>query len=641
MTPIVEVGLSNAAAAVVLAIVALAVSLCCRRPAVVHAMWLLVLIKLVTPPLVHIPVPMPASPAADGFADRSLPARVEPSPCVPEQTDEDPDEPDVIVLPPIREERIVGDFEVANKEAVQIADTPPVFPWIRVVGWTWLGGSVLWFALAGLRLWRFGRLLRLGRPAPRALLARMRRLADRVGLASPPEVRMLSGRLAPMIWGTGRPLLLLPEGLEEQVGEDGLDTLLLHELSHLRRGDHLVRWLEFVALGLFWWLPVTWFARRELREAEEQCCDAWVVRTMPGAEKLYATALVEALDFLSQPTTAIPPLASALGQVADLKRRLTMIMRGTTPHLLGRPAGLAVFGLACFLLPLVPSLGLGQSGPREERKEVIRFADGDQRGLEIELKRKMEEIEVLKKKIQEVARAKAEGAKKHVEVLRGKIIHGQEHKAHGGAVIRIEISGGAMKKEELKELVEKLEKMLPGKDRKVTIHVDGSGDHGKPGQGKGIITIDRDRKRFEQEHGRAILAPKRPAAPTPPTPPGFPKGPPGAPAPRGDDRRIDSLEKRLDAIMRELESLRKEMRGPAGRGGPGGRGFGEGSGRPGGPGEGGGRGFGGGSGRPGGPGNPGEAGGSGRGSGGAGGGGSSGGRSEAAPRGEGPKGPSR
>ena len=52
MTSFVETGLGNALVALVLAVVALVVGLVCRRPAVVHALWLLVLLKLVTPPLV-------------------------------------------------------------------------------------------------------------------------------------------------------------------------------------------------------------------------------------------------------------------------------------------------------------------------------------------------------------------------------------------------------------------------------------------------------------------------------------------------------------------------------------------------------------------------------------------------------------
>ena len=132
-----------------------------------------------------------------------------------------------------------------------------------------------------------------------------------------------------MLWAVGGlPRLLVPADFSLS-GEEQLDTLLVHELAHLRRRDHWVRVLEFVVMGLYWWHPVVWYARRELREAEEQCCDAWVVSTLPDAGRTYASALLDTLDFLSTAPAAVPPLASGLGQIADLKRRLTMIMRGT------------------------------------------------------------------------------------------------------------------------------------------------------------------------------------------------------------------------------------------------------------------------------------------------------------------------
>ena len=98
-----------------------------------------------------------------------------------------------------------------------------------------------------------------------------------------------------------------------------------------------------------------WFARRELREAEEHCCDAWVTATLPGAGKAYAAALLETLDFLSDAPPAVPLLASGVGRVADLKRRLTMIMRGTTPKALGWRGCVTVLGLGALLLPLLPA----------------------------------------------------------------------------------------------------------------------------------------------------------------------------------------------------------------------------------------------------------------------------------------------
>ena len=55
------------------------------------------------------------------------------------------------------------------------------------------------------------------------------------------------------------------------------DAVLIHELAHLKRRDHWVRRLEAVVLGLDWWNPVAWWARREIEKAEEECCNAWIV----------------------------------------------------------------------------------------------------------------------------------------------------------------------------------------------------------------------------------------------------------------------------------------------------------------------------------------------------------------------------
>ncbi len=46
---------------------------------------------------------------------------------------------------------------------------------------------------------------------------------------------------------------------------DGYDNrelrwVVAHELAHVWRRDHLVRWLEWVACVVFWWNPVAWWA---------------------------------------------------------------------------------------------------------------------------------------------------------------------------------------------------------------------------------------------------------------------------------------------------------------------------------------------------------------------------------------------
>ena len=67
MDTLLHVGLSNALLATVLALVTAGVCAVWRRPALAHGLWLLVLLKLVTPPLVPLSVPRLPGVEADAF----------------------------------------------------------------------------------------------------------------------------------------------------------------------------------------------------------------------------------------------------------------------------------------------------------------------------------------------------------------------------------------------------------------------------------------------------------------------------------------------------------------------------------------------------------------------------------------------
>src|SRR5947199_9418964 len=56
MSWLISTGLTNAALATLLALVALAISRLIRSPALTHLLWIVVLIKLITPPIIPIPV---------------------------------------------------------------------------------------------------------------------------------------------------------------------------------------------------------------------------------------------------------------------------------------------------------------------------------------------------------------------------------------------------------------------------------------------------------------------------------------------------------------------------------------------------------------------------------------------------------
>jgi beta-lactamase regulating signal transducer with metallopeptidase domain len=371
-----EFGLSNALVASGLAALAAVAGRLCRRPALTHGLWLLVLVKLVTPPVWPVSVMKIAPP---GRPARLAEAR-ETSPFLPPPAFEAFLEP----APDLDREPEDSAWEAAPRPLESTADVaaaepeplpqPVEFPWYGLALAVWLGGTVSYALIAAARTWRFGRLLRHAPSGPPDLEARVRRLGERIGLRRPPAVRMVPGPVSPMLWAlAGRPLLLLPISLWARLREGQRDALIAHELAHLRRGDHCARRLELLATALFWWHPVVWWARRELRAAEEECCDAWVVWLLPRAAREYALALLETVDFVSDVRPALSLAASGSGHVNHLRRRLAMILHAKTPRALPVAGFWGLAALAALVLPFRPTWAQSPPADPTDPPADVRF----------------------------------------------------------------------------------------------------------------------------------------------------------------------------------------------------------------------------------------------------------------------------
>lgn len=356
MNTLIETVVSNAVAATLVALGVAIATRFIRRPEVAYWLWLLVLVKLVTPPIVHIPLPLAQASGlalydecaeeatevtnggdAQAVADAGLAAGADVSMTRTRMQESPPkrgvfyDESlpaDAFDQPPEHADAVPNAIDMASREhrALAAPITPRIY-WTAGLVSLWLAGSVFWFALATFRVISFGRLVRRAAPAPEYLQAAARQLASRFGLRRCPEVHVVATRVPPLLWKTGRrALIVLPSDLVDQLGRTEQTALVAHELAHYRRADHLIRWTEATILGLYWWHPVVWWARRRLHQAEEQCCDAWVLWALPGEAKRYAHALVTAVDFLSGARAVLPATTSNMEQIGTLRRRLEMIL---------------------------------------------------------------------------------------------------------------------------------------------------------------------------------------------------------------------------------------------------------------------------------------------------------------------------
>jgi len=374
--------LQNALVATVLAGM---VAIICRfakpGPAVRHALWLVVLIKLIAPPIVYWPWAAESlwQPVSHWFmADETSnakgnseprPAVVPPNP-IPEIQDSDAptevilipvmteEEPRVAILEPPSAEEII---EESSPETAQAASKSQPSIWSNsadhLIIQAWLVGAVAVLIWQMAKIGQFRQMLAEAEPAPDWFERQVEELATLLDIR-PPAILVAPQIASPMIWSMGRARLVWPAELFDRLSESSRQSVLLHELAHLRRRDHLVGWLQLLGGCLCWWNPLFWYVSRQVRENAELACDAWVVATLPEARRDYAEALIEVAQLMSQVEAPTPALSLGSGRRREFERRLVMIMCSGIPCKLSL-GGLVVVGL----LALVALPGWSQDQP--------------------------------------------------------------------------------------------------------------------------------------------------------------------------------------------------------------------------------------------------------------------------------------
>jgi len=380
---------------VVAAVLAGVVAVICRfarpSPAVRHALWLVVLIKLAAPPLVYWPwtadtvwLSMSERFVANNSNNSSEPLETpsaEPAVMPPPANWTEPAPVQIVLIPVTPEEEAsipvdepIPTTVVADEKTPDTSEAEPNGPaWSmsnsveNLVVRAWLVGALVMAMWQVARMGRFRQRLMEGETVPSWLTDQVEKLARALHIR-PPEVVVVPGITSPMIWGLGRARLIWPEGVLDHLPEPSRQCVLLHELAHLRRRDHWVGWLQLAGTCLYWWNPLFWFVSRQVRENAELACDAWVVATLPGGRRAYAEALIEVAQVVSQVEAPAPALSLGAGRRREFERRLIMIMCAGVPCKLSL-RGLVVVGLLA--LTALPGWSPGQQQTEKPKPAAL------------------------------------------------------------------------------------------------------------------------------------------------------------------------------------------------------------------------------------------------------------------------------
>lgn len=156
--------------------------------------------------------------------------------------------------------------------------------------------------------------------------------------------------MEPGIFGVVRPVLLWPGRLTGRLNDAQIETILTHELMHVRRHDNLTAALHMAVEAVFWFHPMVWWMESRLVEERELACDEAVVQRI-GSPDVYAESLLMACRFcLESPLVCVSGIAGA-----DLRKRILRIMSGRVALRLDftRKLLLVLAALAAVTVPVV------------------------------------------------------------------------------------------------------------------------------------------------------------------------------------------------------------------------------------------------------------------------------------------------
>lgn len=189
-------------------------------------------------------------------------------------------------------------------------------------------------------------------PAPDAATCNMvARLCREFNLQTNPSIRVDDQSQASLVIGFLDPIIVISGRQLARPRE--LETVILHELAHLKRGDMLVRFLQWSASTLLFFWPVVAWVNRRIDEAREHACDVWALRhgTLTAGE--YARCLLGAVQPIRMTPLAYYPPCMA-GNPSTIERRINLLLRSTDRSDTGRVRSLPslLFALAWVVFTL-------------------------------------------------------------------------------------------------------------------------------------------------------------------------------------------------------------------------------------------------------------------------------------------------
>ena len=151
-----------------------------------------------------------------------------------------------------------------------------------------------------------------GAAAPAAEAAILERLRRTGGVRACVALRHSVEQVAPGLVGIRNPVISIPENLASELEPAEFESVLMHELAHVRRHDNFWSGLVHVVACLFWFHPLVWWMERRIAAESERACDDLVMQWGAPPDR-YAAAILKVCRLqITVPVAGLSGIGSGL-----------------------------------------------------------------------------------------------------------------------------------------------------------------------------------------------------------------------------------------------------------------------------------------------------------------------------------------
>jgi beta-lactamase regulating signal transducer with metallopeptidase domain len=150
----------------------------------------------------------------------------------------------------------------------------------------------------------------------------LRDAADKAGLRHLPPVIVTRQVKCPAVLGALHPLVLVPADRVDSFSKHDTGNMLVHELTHIKRGDLLVHAIQLIVQVVYWPNVLLWLVRRPIHDLRELCCDASVAAALRQETPAYRQTLLDTAR-----TLIAEPVGSGLGLLGLFERPHAIVER--------------------------------------------------------------------------------------------------------------------------------------------------------------------------------------------------------------------------------------------------------------------------------------------------------------------------